>query len=168
MDVLYFDAEPMTSGDGPFGYIFSGNRVCPAGTTLYRSPARDRLRPEATVLLQALQQADIRLIFDDEPIEKPAFYAVPQVDLFARDSRGGWYASVGGSTDPDSDSDLPICHIAADRAVTLVAPNLSNFFQRISAHPSEPLLCKPISVLTFYPSREPTSRHVTFEDLSGI
>lgn len=131
-----------------------------AGTTLYFSPAQDRDRPETFALVQALERSGVFLLFEDDPVERPPFYAVPRADLFARDARGGWYASIGGMTGPGEP--FPICHIGADGCVRRAAASLGDLLDRVRAVPPRPLENAPFPSLTLYPSRAAAQARLAF------
>ena len=78
---LYLDETGLTEC---LGIMVKGHEVIPAGTTLYAMPVSQK--SEGYARFEELY--DIHFFFADEA---PAvdFYAVPRLDLFARDSRGG-------------------------------------------------------------------------------
>lgn len=100
--------------------ILRDAEVIPAGTTIYSMPARER-NGEYDRWAEAY---DIHFIFDDRKPEA-SFYAVPWMDLFAVDSRGGYIGTVGQLTDLEGDA--PICYVDRDGHCWRIAENGPDF-----------------------------------------
>lgn len=59
------------------------------------------------------------------------FYTVPQVDIIATDSVGGFIGSIGQTFDIESDA--PICYIIKDLESFIIAENGKDFLQNIES-----------------------------------
>ena len=64
------------------------------------------------------EQYDIQFIFDDKQPDID-FYTVPMVEIFARDSIGGYIGTVGENVDYESTA--PICYISKNKECFLIA-----------------------------------------------
>lgn len=71
--------------------------------------------------------SDIKFILE-KGIKDICFYAVPYVDVFAFDSKGGWYAAENEILEYDSN----IIYIAPDREVYKTGMNFGTFINEIS------------------------------------
>ena len=71
--------------------------------------------------------SDIEFILE-KGIKDICFYAVPYVDVFAFDSKGGWYAAENEILEYDSN----IIYIAPDREVYKTGMNFGTFINEIS------------------------------------
>lgn len=111
MKKVYLD---QTRLDGCVGVFIRDAEVIPAGTTLcamspkYRNGEYRRYAGEY----------DMHFLFTDA-LPEVDFYTVPQVDIFAADSRGGFLGALGGSFDRES----RICYIDRERNCFLSSRN---------------------------------------------
>ena len=87
-----------------------------AGTTVYSMPVKEK----NSEYEKFGNEYDIHFIFDDD-IPHIDFYTIPQVDIMATDSLGGFIGTVGQISDLESDA--PICYIDKERNCYLVAEN---------------------------------------------
>lgn len=94
--------------------------IAQAGTTVYRMPLADR-----NDRYIHLEQKGIYFFFgDDTPYID--FFAVPRVDIFARDPRGGYWGTVGALSNPRN-MEAPICYIDPNRQAYQVANCMRDF-----------------------------------------
>ena len=91
-----------------------------AGTTVYSMPVREK----NDEYRRYGEEYDIHFIFDDNVPMIP-FYTVPQVDIFAVDSSGGYIGTVGETTDLKSND--PICYIDRHHRCYLIAETGKEF-----------------------------------------
>lgn len=103
---------------------------------------------------------DLHFIFDDF-IPNLEFYTVPLVDIIAKDSHGGFVASLGQQFDLESDS--PICYINKDLECFIVSENASEFLENIESWKNN---LKPYNKISFFSSKEDAEKKLEFFDLS--
>ncbi len=97
----------------------------------HREQIRYHLLWTGTKLEPHMEQADyveklknaLDFIFLEETDEIPAWYAVPALVLFAKDSKGGWFARKKGAE--------AVYYIGADGQVTYLAENLRAYLQMV-------------------------------------
>ena len=99
--------------------------VLSAGTTIHSMSLRDKNEEYQ----RYADDYDIHFIFDDD-IPAPAFYTVPQVDIMAKDSKGGFIGTVGQQSDLESDA--PICYINNQQECFLIAKTGKEFIMPAS------------------------------------
>lgn len=105
---------------------------------------------------------DIQFIFDDY-IPHLEFYTVPQVDIMAKDSRGGFIGTIGQSCDLESNA--PICYINKDLECFIIAENGADFLSNIESWQNN---LKPYNKIIFYRSKVEAEMKLEFIDLSDI
>lgn len=99
---------------------------------------------------------DIHFIFDDD-IPVFAFYTVPQVDILARDSEGGFIGTVGQRS--DFESDAPICYINNRQECFLIAKTGKEFLKIAD---SWKRYFKPYNGIVFYASKSEAEKELEF------
>ena len=97
------------------GHIF-------AGITVYKMPVREK----GELYDQIADSCDIHFLFDDSEVQID-YYTVPRVDIFATDSCGGQFGTIGECSDIESQA--PICYIDCDKKVFLAAGSLSSLLK---------------------------------------
>lgn len=123
--------------------IFSSKiKAVPAGTTLYPMSARDK----NSEYQRYADVYDLKFIFDDD-IPQISFYTVPQVDIFAKDSVGGLFGTVGQITDIHDVA--PICYINSSLESFSVANSLKIFLQMLASGCDWKTTCSLIMKLYF-------------------
>lgn len=118
---LYFD----NSAGGCVSIYVKDAEVIPAGVSIYTMPVSAKNEEYE----RYAREYDIHFIFDDS-VPEIDFYAVPRIDVFAADSKGGFIATIGENSDFQSESD--ICYIDKDRDVYLVAESGRKFLENVS------------------------------------
>lgn len=103
MRKVYLDQCQLT---GCVGVFMHDAEVIPAGTTIYAMPVKDK----NSEYERYASEYDMHFIFDDA-LPKVDFYTVPQVEIIATDSRGGYLGSLGGGFNRES----KVCYIDRDR-----------------------------------------------------
>lgn len=94
--------------------------IVQAGTTIYSMPVKYKEQYEVIE-----SKNEILVIFDDY-IPQVDFYAIPRIDIFARDNYGGYFGTVGNITDIE-DLEAPICYIDKNQDAFKVANCLKGF-----------------------------------------
>lgn len=102
------------------GVIIPDAVVIPAGTTITYMPIEDKNEEYD----KYADEYDIHFIFEDDIPNLP-FFTVPQVDILARDSEGGFVATIGQTSDLESHA--PICYINSNQESFLIANNGEEF-----------------------------------------
>lgn len=134
------------------GIFQKGAEIIPAGTTIYSMSVKDK-REEYR---RFAEDFDICFLFDDK-LPEIDFYTVPQVDIFAADSRGGLFGTVGGITDMDGEA--PVCYIDDRRNCYIIADNGKDFLNAPQDWKSG---MKPAREIQFFKSREEAVKKYEF------
>lgn len=114
MEKLYLDR---TEIPGNVALIVRKAEIIQTGATVYSMPVS--VRQKEPEYQRFAEEYDIRFIFDDNT-PNIDFYTVPQVDIFATDSYGGYFAAIGGFYD----SEEPVYYIDSKRCCFFVAANM--------------------------------------------
>jgi hypothetical protein len=149
MRKVYFDK---TEIDGCTGVIIKNAEVIPAGATIYSMSIKDKNEEYQ----RYANNYDIHFIFDDD-IPVLEFYTVPQVDIFARDSEGGFIATVGHQTDLENDA--PICYINNHQQCFLIANTGKEFLQIVNSWKQH---LGPYYDVVFYCSKSEAEKELEF------
>lgn len=122
MRKLYLDAEKIKE---PISVFVRDAEVVWAGTTIYSMAVSYR---DAEYDRYA-REYDIHFIFEDQ-IPEVSFYTVPQADIFAVDSEGGYLCTFGEVT--YFEGDAPIIYIDDGRRCFLIAKNGKEFLDNVN------------------------------------
>ena len=122
MKKIYLD---ITQLNDPTSIWMKDTEIVRAGTTVYTMSVKDK----NTEYQRYADEYDIHFIFDDD-IPKIDFYTIPQVDIVATDSEGGYIGSVGQVFDLESDA--PICYIDKEQNCYLLANSGKEFLEKAS------------------------------------
>ena len=155
MRKIYLDKTELK---GCVAVFISDAEVIPAGTTVYSmniGSKNEEYQKYADVY-------DIHFIFDDD-VPEADFYTVPQVDILARDSKGGFIGTIGQESDLDSDA--PICYINNRHECFLIARSGKEFLDVEASWKSN---MEPYSGITFYSSKSEAEKELEFFDISSI
>lgn len=129
----YIDMEQLHSKyGGAVGICMTGDGhelVC-AGKLILSMSVTEKKEKAYQVLAE---EYDVRFIFDDAMPELE-FYPIPQMCIFAVDSKDGSFASPNTSIDI-SEENAPVYYISKDLRCYYVAPNMSAFLQLIVFNP---------------------------------
>lgn len=118
-ETIYIDAGP---SDGPTGILFERE------TKVVYTGLEVLTEEESPFLAEVSRLCGVHFFPRGQAPEVP-LYAVPYLEVFASDGRGGWFAatSEGG--------DGPLYHIDRDRSVCLVSDRYREFFNGILSDP---------------------------------
>lgn len=141
LKILYQD---VTERKECTGYYVPGCYVMPMGTTVYSMSTSDNNK----VYQRYADEYDIHFIFDDA-VPQIDFYAVPQADVFAVDSNGGYFAMVGQVTDL-YEGKSPVCYIDKDHNCYRIAENGKVFLARAASWKEHMV---PFTGITFFENR---------------
>jgi len=156
MEKAYYD---MCESNGCAAIFPREIELVPAGTTLniMRAKARNAEYQKYEDIY------DLRFIFDDD-IPQISFYTVPHVDIFARDSMGGLFGTVGEATGISVAS--PICYISNSGDCFLIANSLRDFLQMLeSGHDWRTAMISNHDI-TFFTSKAEAEQRFEFVDIS--
>lgn len=140
------------------GVILEDAEIIPAGATISSMSVRHK----NAEYQRYAQEYDIHFIFDDD-VPVIDFYTIPQVDIFATDSRGGYICSLGEAVDIQSDA--PICYIDSDRHCYRIAENGRTFLENVQNWYS---LLTPCQDVDFYASLEEAAKDHEFLNRAAI
>ena len=88
MRTIYIDYGEV-SQSGPLGIFSCEVQILYAGTVLHTEQAK--VRAEVPQYQEMAERAGIYFFFEDEELPEIPFYAVPSLELVARDREGNWY-----------------------------------------------------------------------------
>ena len=123
-ETVYIDSK---GADGAVGFIFEGE-PCQVVWTGAEAQVERRDKNTAPLLDGLARLAGVEML--EEAVLLP-FYAVPILRVFARDGRGGWFAST-----EEYERDSPVCHLAPDLSPRVVAPSFTAFLLRALTDPA--------------------------------
>lgn len=121
MKKVYLD---QTNATMCVGVYLKDAQIIPAGATISSMSVRHK----NSEYERYAEEYDIHFIFDDA-IPTLDFYTIPQVDIFATDSRGGYIGSLGAMADLDGKA--PICYIDAQKHCYRIAENAHTFLEHV-------------------------------------
>lgn len=119
MKKVYLD---QTSSSMCVSIYMKDTEIIPAGATISSMSVKHK----NSEYERYAEEYDIHFIFDDA-IPVLDFYTIPQVDIFATDSRGGYIGSLGEMVDLDGKA--PICYIDGKKHCYRIAENARTFFE---------------------------------------
>ncbi len=154
MKTLYLDR----TGNRCIGISAKDINIVNAGTTIYAMPISDKNKEYNKIA----DKYDIHFIFDDN-VPKIDFYTIPQVDIMATDSNGGYIGTIGQISDLESNA--PICYIDKNRKCYLIAENGKMFLNVLSIWKT---CLKEYNHITFYKSIDHAKQKVEFIDIPDI
>ena len=154
MQNIYIDAATTM---GAIGVCAKDTNVIRVGATVYSMDKADN----NSEYERYAKEYDIHFIFDDIPVLN--FFAVPQVDVFALDSDGGFIGTVGQQT--DFESDAAICYISKTRETFFIADNGKSFIEIADSWKNE---LKPYDKIVFYKSKEEAKKNIEIVEMPDI
>ena len=147
-----------TENKGPISVFIKDAEVISAGTTIYSMSVKSR----NDEYQRYADEYDMRFIFDDD-IPEISFYAVPQIDIFARDSKGGFWGTLGSMS--DFEEKVPICYIDHERKCFRAADSGKEFFKMLQENKVE---LKPEEGVEFYNSKSDAESRFEFVKMKMI
>ena len=146
MEKLYLDRTEISDN---MAIIVRKAEIIETGTTIYSMSVRE----DNELYRKFAEEYDIHFIFDDR-IPVVDFYAVPRLDIFATDSRGGCFASVGSSFD----SELPVYYMDAAGDFFLVSESGRAF---VEDAPNWRAMLKPWAGVEIFPTKDAAKEKYT-------
>lgn len=130
--------------------------VIPAGSTVYSMCVKDK----NAEYQKYADEYDVRFIFDDD-VPEIDFYTVPWIDLFARDSKGGFWGTLGTMT--AFNENAPICYIDSEHRCFRAAESGHDFLKGLRENKIE---LKREDRVVFYKSLEDAEKELEFVKLN--
>lgn len=140
------------------GVAVNDAEVILAGATIYAMPVKDK----NSEYQRYADEYDIHFIFEDN-IPVLGFYTIPQVDIFAVDSQGGYIGSLGQMVDLEGEA--PICYIDRNHNCFLSANNGKEFLQSVKQWKTNLIPCTEVE---FYASKEEAKNKYEFLERGAI
>lgn len=129
-----------------------------AGTTIYSMPDNEY----NDVYKRYAEEYDINFIFDSTTLQID-FYTVPQFDIFAIDSEGGYIGTIGEMT--YLESDYSIGYIDKNKDCFIIASCGKEFLENVSNWKEN---LKEYDGIKLYKSREDAQSELVFIDIPKI
>lgn len=158
MKKVYWD---MGESNGRLAMITRDVEIIPAGTTLYSMRAKDK----NAKYQEYAEIYDLRFIFDDD-LPQVNFYTIPQVDIFAKDSAGGYFGTVGQTTDINDVA--PICYINHNKKCFSIANSLKTFLQMLASGYDWKEAMLPDHDIIFFKSKADAEHRFEFIDIGQV
>lgn len=153
MEKLYLDR---TEIPGNMALIVRNAEIIQTGTTVYAMSVGE----DHPLYQKFAEEYDIHFIFDDR-IPEVEWYAVPQAEIFAVDSCGGYFASIGGAFDMDD----PVYYIDAQMDCFLVAMSGRAF---VEIAPNWRAVLKPWNSVEIFPTKDAAKEKYTLFGKSDL
>ena len=159
MKTVYWDMSELSPNSGIFGISSSEVNVVPAGTTFrVMSP---RTREQTPQYGEVEERYGIFFFFSDRDELEAPFFAVPRLELFARDREGGWF---GTSTCGEEE----VYYITPEGEPFRVSNSMKEFAGRLLAGEEVRELWEPVPELRVYPSKAEAAREVELVPLEKL
>ena len=156
---VYWDMSELSPNSGVFGISSSEVNVVPAGTTFrVMSP---RTREQTPQYGEIEERYGIFFFFSDRDEPELPFFAVPHLELFARDREGGWFGT-------SNQGEEEVYYITPEGEPFRVSSSMKEFARRLLAGEDWRELWEPAQELALYPSKEAATRAVELVPLSEL
>ena len=155
MHKLYLDVTQELNLTSLF---IADTEIIPAGTTIFSMP----VDVNDEIYQQYADIYDIHFIFEDN-LPCPDFYSIPQLDIMARDSNGGFIGTLGQQCDLDSNA--PICYINENKKCYLIAATGKEFLDNISNWKAR---LKPYNDVVLFETKTAAENVLDFIDICEI
>lgn len=130
-----------------------------SGITIYSMP----IKHKNDEYQKYADEYDIHFIFDDS-VPKIDFYTIPQVDILAMDSKGGYIITIGQMSDLESNA--PIGYIDKDRNCYFIAENGTEFLNNVSSWYENRKVYEEITVYVSKEAAMNENEFINIEELS--
>jgi len=157
MRKAYLDITELTEKEAISIFVGDDTEIILAGTTIYSMDVNLK-----KIIKKYADNYDIQFIFDD-CIPNVEFYTIPQVDIMAIDSIGGYIGTIGQQCDIESDA--PICYISSELECFIVAENGIDFLKNMESWKEN---LKFYDKVRFYLSKTEAEKELEFIDLPII
>lgn len=159
MKTIYWDVSDMREKDGPIAIFSSKVNVVSAGTTFrVMSP---RTREKTPQYGEIEERYGIFFFFSNRDEPELPFFAVPYLELFARNREGGWFGTSNCGEEE-------VYYITPEGEPFRVSSSMKEFARRLLAGEDWRELWEPAQELTLYPSKEAAAQAVELVPLSEL
>ena len=140
---IYVDLEELDQS-GALGLFSSKVRILPAGAVIRTEQAE--IRAEVPRYQEMAERAGVFFFFEDEELPELPFFAVPGLELAARDRDGSWY----GRSEALGEG---VYCVTPEGTAFRVSEDMGRFSSRLLAGEEVRELWEPALELTVYPSK---------------
>ena len=155
---IYVDLGELDQS-GALGLFSSKVRILPAGAVIRTEQAE--IRAEVPRYQEMAERAGVFFFFEDEELPEIPFYAVPSLELVARDREGNW---CGRSEDLGEG----VYCVTPEGAAFRVSERMGRFSSRLLAGEEVRELWEPVPELRVYPSKAEAAREVELVPLEEL
>ena len=150
MRTIYVDLGELDQS-GALGLISSKVQILPAGAVIRTEQAE--IRAEVPRYQEMAERAGVFFFFEDEELPEIPFYAVPSLELVARDREGNWYGRA-------EDLGEGVYCVTPEGTAFRVSEDMGRFSSRLLAGEEVRELWEPVPELRVYPSKAEAAREV--------
>ena len=158
MRTIYVDLGELDQS-GALGLISSKVQILPAGAVIRTEQAE--IRAEVPRYQEMAERAGVFFFFEDEELPEIPFYAVPSLELVARDREGNWYGR-------SEDLREGVYCVTPEGAAFRVSERMGRFSGRLLAGEEVRELWEPVPELRVYPSKAEAAREVELVPLEEL
>ena len=159
MKTVYWDMSELSPNSGAFGISSSKVKVVPAGTTFNVMSARERERTPQYGEVE--ERYGIFFFFSDRDEPELPFFAVPHLELFARDREGGWFGT-------SNQGEEEVYYITPEGEPFRVSSSMKEFARRLLAGEEVREMWEPAPGLRVYPSKAEAAGQIRLIPLSEL
>ena len=158
MRTIYIDYGEV-SQSGPLGIFSCEVQILYAGTVLHTEQAK--VRAEVPQYQEMAERAGIYFFFEDEELPELPFFAVPGLELAARDRDGSWY----GRSEALGEG---VYCVTPEGTAFRVSEDMGRFSSRLLAGEEVRELWEPVPELRVYPSKAEAAGQIRLIPLSEL
>ena len=158
MRTIYVDLGELDQS-GALGLISSKVQILPAGAVIRTEQAE--IRAEVPQYQEMAERAGVFFFFEDEELPELPFFAVPGLELAARDRDGSWYCRS------EALGEGVYC-VTPEGAAFRVSERMGRFSGRLLAGEEVRELWEPVPELRVYPSKAEAAREVELVPLEKL
>ena len=159
MKTVYWDMSELSPNSGVFGISSSEVNVVSAGTTFrVMSP---RTREQTPQYGEIEERYGIFFFFRDRDVLELPFFAVPHLELFARDREGGWFGT-------SNQGEEEVYYITPEGEPFRVSSSMKEFARRLLAGEEVREMWEPAPGLRVYPSKAEAAGQIRLIPLSEL
>lgn len=147
---IYVDLGELDQS-GALGLISSKVQILPAGAVIRTEQAE--IRAEVPRYQEMAERAGVFFFFEDEELPELPFFAVPGLELAARDRDGSWY----GRSEALGEG---VYCVTPEGTAFRVSEDMGRFSSRLLAGEEVRELWEPVPELRVYPSKAEAAREV--------
>lgn len=155
---IYVDLGELDQA-GALGLFSTEAQIMRAGTVLHTE--QDKIRAEVPQYPEMAERAGVFFFFEDEALPELPFYAVPSLELVARDREGKWYGR-------SEDLGEGVYCVTPEGAAFRVSGSMERFSSRLLAGEEVRELWEPVPELRVYPSKAEAAREVELVPLEKL